>query len=346
MVNPSVRQNRKKFWIGALIVASVVLLFPFHLLNQPLAVQKTRVLALKGAYPFYWWLSDHELLLFRDPSQKDWTFVHQDVPAKTQLPLEELTRLFQTSGGKPESIQVAPDGKHLLWTDSLGDTSLATLSGKDYTHVKSSTHRVKRWMQDSQRWVELVEDNGMFVNALIYKVSLSPHEEFKPIFPPVSSSPAEVNLLRITPTADEHIIVHHWDGSPGRVDIGRIAALAFNASPGSNGKFDVPAPHDCEKGDLVFSPPSGHIAWVLDYKVPVSLSGLLGTARTYTGFWVTNMGSKDSQEIGSLGTQLGKNGSGPFNVQWTPDGLKLSFVYEDALWTLPIPVGNQEANSR
>jgi hypothetical protein len=317
----------------ALIAGATVLVLTLRPQERPLLPRATRIVRISNAYPFYWWVSDNEILTFRDPGHDDWTLLRLDVNARQGKPVEELTRLFAKSGGRPDSVQVAPDGKGILWTGAQGGTIVATVDGARHFEYPPGEPGEKRWMFDSGHWVELVREGTQFTHAIFHEMDRPRESRVKPVLPAVVARPDAIDVAGMAATTDGHVLVTFWNGQAGKIDPARIVALSFTANTSEIGRFLLHPPHDVDRGALVFSPLYGRLAWVLEYQPP--LSTLTGE-RTRTGLWVSSMQDWKAHEIGSLETTRdGKGGSGPFAVQWSPDGGRLSFVYRDALWTVP-----------
>jgi len=299
----------------------------------PLLPRATRVAAVAGAHPYYWWLSDNVVLRFRDPASGDWTFVRLDVNSQKEKPVARLTSLFARSGGKPESIQVAPDGDWMLWTGAKGQTVVSTTDGWKHLEHPPGKPSEKRWMSVGLRWIELVCDGKDFTGAVVHNVLRPKEIQRRPLVPTISCSPQLVDVARMTPTTDEHILATLWNGPEGGIKPAVILALVLHAQINAVGKFKLHPPRDAERGEIVFAPIYGRLAWVLKYRP--EWSRLTGESPR-VGLWVTSMRDWRSHEVGSVEVGGdGKDGSGPLAVQWSPDGNSLSFVYKDALWTIP-----------
>src|SRR5262245_47923780 len=141
-----------------LIAGGTALAFLLRPRERPLLPRATQIVNISGKFPYYWWLSDHEVMRFRDPVRGDWTLLRLDTNTKTERVIEELTRLFAKSGGKPDSIQVAPDGRWMLWAGARGETWLSAIDGTRHFTVAPGLPSEKRWMCESYRWIELVHD--------------------------------------------------------------------------------------------------------------------------------------------------------------------------------------------
>ncbi|HZO90428.1 MAG TPA: hypothetical protein VFB38_19030 [Chthonomonadaceae bacterium] len=332
--------RKAKRWLLAAILIGVVAAWGILSLRPketPLLPHARRVAAINGAYPFYWWVSEQEFLYFRDPARQDWTLVRRNLKTGNETPLAALTQLFRTSGGKPETAQISPEGTWLLWTGARGDTFVSTLDGSRHFQTPSHGPAEKRWLLDGFRWVEILNDGTDFSQAIFHTVDSPKELKYKPITPLLPSDPNTLNVSSMMITPDGHLMTNFWNGGAGKIGPARVIAADFTASPSRIGKFVLPAPHECDRGDLVFSPTGDYAVWVLEYGQP--LAALLGGRKT-TGFWVIGRDSLASYELGSVETARDGR-SGPLAVRWLPDGAHISFVYNNALWVIPA-YGKQE----
>lgn len=298
---------------------------------RPLLPQAAQVVQISSTYPFYWWLSEEELLLFRiSENQGDIVPMRYQIDSRKMTPLPALQALWHRFSGNPETVQVAPDGKWLLWKDTKGATHIASLDGLHHFSIPSQQASLNRWLSDSRHWVELVPAGDIYSFANIYSID-KPHDKIsKPLFPPFPSTPDLANIHRITLADDEHILVHYWNEAPGKLDPSRIIAATFTPNPLFRGKFSFTTPRtDYEKGDILFAPQTKRLAWVLEFYQPYP-------PYSYTGFWTKELSKVGVKEIGYLVAFGGKHRSKPQNVQWTPDGKHLSFIYRDTLWRVSV----------
>src|SRR5262249_9489176 len=143
---------------------------------------------------------------FRDPERKDWTLVSLDTTAKREETREALTRIFDMSGGKPDSIQVSPDGKWMLWTGAKGGTLVSTTDGRTHFELPPGKPSEKRWMCDSLRWIELLHDDEYFNMHLLHSVLKPSKNRQGPLLPPVPYSTKFVNVAGMAATTDDHIL--------------------------------------------------------------------------------------------------------------------------------------------
>src|SRR2546423_8689067 len=98
----------------ALMAGGAALLALVRPRERPLLAHATKITRVPSAHPYYWWVSDSEVLTFQDPSRDNWTLRRVNVNTKSESPADRLTRLFAKSGGRPDTVQMAPLGDWIL----------------------------------------------------------------------------------------------------------------------------------------------------------------------------------------------------------------------------------------
>jgi hypothetical protein len=297
---------------------------------RPILPKAIPVTQIPSSYPFYWWLSDGEVLLFRLSEHQEVIPMRYQTATRKETLLVALRTFWRQHPGKPETVQVSPDGKWLLWKDMQGKTQVASLDGTHHFSVSSQPTGLNRWLSDSHHWVELVPAGDVFSYANIRSIDKPYAPKSKPLFPPFPSTPEQANIDRIALADDEHILVHYWNEAPGKLHPSRVIAATFTPNPLFRGKFSFTTPRtDYEYGDILFAPQTKRLAWVLEFYQPYP-------PYSYTGFWTKELSQIGIKEIGYTIAFGSKHRSKPQNVQWTPDGKHLSFVYRDTLWKVSV----------
>jgi hypothetical protein len=79
---------------------------------------------------------------------------------------------------------------------------------------------------------------------------------------------------------------------------------------------------------VTLSPSGDRLAWILEQEH--------GNTQLYT-LYTADADGAHARPIGSAeGVPVGKANSWPRELRWLPDGKQVSFVYKDALYTLPV----------
>jgi hypothetical protein len=106
------------------------------------------------------------------------------------------------------------------------------------------------------------------------------------------------------------------------------------------------APNNIAADEIVPSPDGKRIAWQVsyDYENPVLVflhkisSSVQVTKQHRIALWIKDPENAKARELGYLvedNAQPNQPAS-PNGLAWTPDGKSLSFLYDNALWTLPV----------
>lgn len=107
----------------------------------------------------YYWLSDHQLLLFHPVHDRHWTVVCRNLRAPTEKSLPALERLFQQTGGDPWSVTISPDHTRLIWAGIGRVIYGATLDGQQFQrwpYGKDEIH-ISYWLNDSRHFLRYRE---------------------------------------------------------------------------------------------------------------------------------------------------------------------------------------------
>jgi hypothetical protein len=109
----------------------------------------------------------------------------------------------------------------------------------------------------------------------------------------------------------------------------------FGANPLLADRLNFTPPRMEARGDVVFSTNTGQFVWILDFQQPPPgfLNHLLNRQQSYTGFWINTLGGRKARELGSLVTTDGEQ---PTQIQFSPEGKQISFLYRNALWVIPV----------
>lgn len=297
-----------------------------------------RLADLPGAAPYYVWLNVESALLLRDPKRPSFSQYVLNTGAETPVPA--LNAVFQKSQGRPDSLRVAPDGAYLLWTseDRLR-TSVVRLDGTNYTETTHSVPSLAYWRADGQRWVALEVRGDRLGMARTFPREKPVASGFTPLSANVPTD--KVNLAQALITTEGQFMVQTRDGVDKPLEKANLALLAFSANSAYTQTMNLPAPHVNQGGEVFFASISHLMGWSLRFQQPLpnllhNLGGGAATNRFLTGFWVTSQQTRKTTMLGYVETTRNDANSGPFNVQFTPDGRNISYVYQNVLYLLPV----------
>ena len=309
--------------------------------DVPPMKKTTMLLPLSGAYPFYVWLNDNEIMTYKDPVKGDFSFIRENVLTKSITPMEGVTALFKSTKGKIDTLLSSIGSDRLLWRsdDQTATSCRYDASDAQTTNIGDAVHIL--WSNNMREWVAMHEANQLYSTASFYDVTDIKHPTSKALVPPVDSNLRLSNRQSITMTEDRHLLINMWQGSPGKLDPTIVQGMGLGASPSMAAKLIFYPPHRNESGNIYFAPLSGLFCWSLEFEQPFPdfIHSLLpmqsAQKHVTTGLWVRDLREKNIYSLGCLDTDHNLDstgGSGPYNIKWTPDCVHLSYVYGNALW--------------
>jgi hypothetical protein len=287
----------------------------------------------------YQWKSSKEILCFSEPSQGSYRLECVNTSRGSMTPLATFTSKTRMWGGEDQA-RLSPDGKWALW---VGETAYATVAtdGSRRSEIPNPVQRyhgcgnyyrfeaATAWMQDSRHWVE-VKQKPSGPQVLVV------HDAASPIVRRLSLGTMGGPPVVLGVTPEDHAVLWDQAGTFLDIDLGR--------PQGSVKKWTVKRPPVGDVSDVVLSPDGQRLcwktySWVIN-RLPALLERMLERIRidvpttTYL-VWTSRLDGSHMREIGRSRVQqhIGQ----PFrSFRWTPDGTKISYVYDNALWTVPV----------
>lgn len=301
-----------------------------------------KIASVPGATPYYWWLSDHEVMLVQNPERKDGVFLRHDITTNADTAMPALTEVFHKTGGSLDAVQVSPDGKWTLWNGAGQTTVLASIDGAKFYSIpqKHSAHNI--WLVDGSGWIEVWGNGEVIDNSQRHTVE-NPRQSSLPV-PVTYAFPNDrnkVNISHIAATLEDQLLIPLWDSGEGQLPTAHIVSSGFGANVAAAKQLNFPAVHENERGDVLFFPVRNKMAWALEFYQPLPKllrdlsSNHAPASHVSTGLWITDLNGQKTFVIGCMDTIRQDKNSGPFNIQFNPDGSRLSYVYQNALWTVP-----------
>ena len=296
----------------------------------------------------YSWLDDDRILFFQFNSQSGWQPLCQYVKTGHITYLPQLAKKLAHTLDKHSQVEVSPDGKWLIWTDANKYVFATQVEGSNFFPWKVPVPCRIIWMSDSTHVVILSENlNRSLYNKIskYYIDSVRCHHE----------SDSEMNnLLRIdninpydivvfpnghliTETSTEDISETKKSMTVGVVDVN----ITNNKSIITNINFPAQG-HLIEMG---ISPNGQSLVWELESKHRSFFSKLVHRVfpifrvqtRSVISLWVSKLDGSNMQEIGHV---LLDNNTDYMNlvhhVRWLSGGRKISFIYQNSLYIVPI----------
>lgn len=335
------RRNRTRIVIAVIVAlggVGVALLQTRPDLH-PLALTR-KITGWTGADPDYWWISAQEILFLRAEGRGNLVFVRHNVQTSAETPLVALTKLYRDSGATSETIRLSPAGTWILWTGAGNVNLVATLDGKKHFAVPQLGPTLNVWKYDSLGWFALETGEQTIDRATEHSLD-APNRVARPRYVafPFPNDPHRVNMARITTTEQEQLLVPYWTGGAGQLTRADILVTGFGAGMRDVRALRFAPPYSNLGGELALLPAAHKMAWRLNILLPrpqmLHDLGLLPSPQQSIGLWVTDQPTKKTTPLGYIDTVSGDPHDALSNLQFSPDGACVSFVYHHALWTVP-----------
>lgn len=323
----------------------------------------------------YHWINDHEVLYFAEtvPDDADteddeetdeagFLFCKHDILTGRDTYLATLTRLAQNSFSKRSYTLISPDGKRICWTGegSWGTIKgrkkaaspppredsiwIATLEGKEPQVWERGRYSWLGWMADSTHLVEYPIDGGTnrVLCGTVYDIQ--------------SHTPLQrLSLLADKPNkmiaSNNHLLATEPTSRPEtESNTAVIYAADLNRKTQTSQRYLIRLPFPAEIWDECFAPQGDKIVWPLVQKD--SLPPIYGWLHRHISafnpprapklsLWVSRIDGSDMHEIGSLALKSSPYGGVdsrdmPRDISWNPDGKRISFLYHDGLYAVPV----------
>jgi len=301
-------------------------------------------------------------------------YIH-DLNKGTEKPLKVLSRWFKNTDGDGAGgdryFYLSLDRKWVAWNgDERNPAPNADPEYENFTYTSAldGTHYTRwatgggelRWAADS-RHLMVFEPGFLFPPSghsqlLIGSISAPARLQTIPI---ASSSPLNRHLdtskvwflsekLALLPSLrDTDLLLPEPSFSTPEI-LPEIQAVAIASNKQLLRKYPIRLPIKAEIKDVVFSPQGDRLAWELVTRQnasPLASQPHHPLPRwplppiTSVSLWVSQIDGTRMHEIGSIqAPQALKESQGLDllgDIQWVPGGKRLSFFYQNALWTVP-----------
>lgn len=303
-----------------------------------------------GVTGSYFWTNKYDLLhLTMGPEGS--TLVHRD----TLTPLDTLQHSTQPTlqiPAKALAPRATPDGN--AWIYGLSNTPY-----HDFDVYLLTTDGVSRpmpsalwgtnivWTPDGKRWL-VGRPDGLYLNSLkgtpARKLNTMAISAWTPYMLGMNAQ------SRVIFTLGDDLFQPPMPFRRGlQTPFGNLTE--FNPySPTSSPKtWKVTMPTDTLRGQLVLSPQADRILWIAEKQT----SGLalwmnrlrFGFSRTFEGdqtVYVSNLDGTGMRQLFSGPVERQRRGTSTVtarplsDIQWLPDGRKISFIYKDSLYIAPV----------
>jgi len=287
----------------------------------------------------YFWLSDVELLSIREVRQGVYESARIHLASReiSRSPGRLLLEPAQDKWDKTFYWNVSPDGKWILYVASTRTHLIYTAKSLDGSRQVAWTNRFQggvnpTWLSDSSGFIEWpVDETGL--HARVHWMASRETTEFSIDALPCAS-PAGLARLQ-----------HPFAQVPVRVQatlnmVGEFVQLRRAEGAWELTRFGLQKPQNLRRGEgwICLSPRGDRVAWL--YYIPERVPQFtferaypfVETRPRYsTVVLISRPDGNQIHVVGSIGPARGLA-----SVTWTPDGRRLSFVCDEALWTVPV----------
>jgi hypothetical protein len=341
-------KGRRLWLVGLMLLGGLFAVLRLWPSNDPLLERATKVAALGEWERDYFWLSDREFLLFRPtPGTRlgDRLYRH-DVVTGQEEPLTALTRLYNQTNDWVTSEEVSPDGKWLLWADTKDHAFAATLDARRLLQWRLEIgFDPVHWEGDSRHWIELVRTYDD-KHAVLHDVQM-PHSRTRLEFGSADvigwNDACEERIL-----SERHMLIWFSNGSMDSEFSPIFYDISLNKATKPTRMYNLPLPPGAICSEMEFSSQGDRVALLLRFKRVALFDSWLHrllpaykpTPHSYAEIWISRLDGSSMRELAHTEhtdeSNPGRNRDQVLNsIHWLPDGKRLSFVYKDALWTVP-----------
>lgn len=355
--------------IGAVFLGSGALLTWNSSPSLLLTCRAKRIFDFPYRYAQYQWRTDQKFLLYYPTPSEPITEI--DTRTGASKVLGGLRR--RTLGmGWPYRLTVSPDGARALWLGLDGNDPVTVVAALDGS---SLMRRVRKrgefwadasvnavWLPDSRRWVQLLAGKGGDY-AIVSSLD-APRDLFRiPIGVPRGMQSGfdlmQARLLGYTNTGRVLATPDGFDYCPSRKPERKICFFDFDARGGPANvhqvTIDVPKAQGYADGiialgrgeDVVLSPQGDGLAWwicvmeaqpALQQSLSRWIPSLRRAPHSHQELWTSRLDGSDMKLIGFLEDdhQPVAERHDLSQLHWLPSGRAVSFLYENALWTVPV----------
>jgi hypothetical protein len=350
-------RRRRLTIIGILgvIVILLILLWPRDRLLLQRATKVTRGHTGKNEeIPVYQWLSNREAVLLRRDEGSNVQFMHLDVSNGTEKQMpgwssDQMLVSWQSTSA-PFRLCISPDRKRLLWEQPGINATWLFGGGARMDGTHSFTLGVSPhidlgqifWLSDSLHWVEITNAwTGGADTIRAYRYSFDRPAEAHPelvSLPPASS----IDGMAIYSMVSDHRMLGHELFRADELTPGlKFVDMSLNTDRPTAHAFRLSAPPNAKIHEMEFSPSGDRVAWLVEQEQASPLTTLLGRwiprlntiPRTKMSLWICRLDGSQMHEIGYV-PLISEDSPMPENLDWLPDGQRISFTSKGALYTV------------
>lgn len=340
-------------FICVLLSSIIFPVLPAQQANPPprilsIAKQIVRLPKLHEYGYYYQWQTEHRILVWKD-DPNDFHPVLIDSRSGTQNDLKafntRLTQIRRTRGRilYAYTMRLSPDGKWVVWMErglrwvALSLDGIHAVSSDNGPGLATGGIPELVWMPDSRHFTALTDYSGYTLHIYSLDAPSHPQERQLPPFP--SEWIPKVNFfLRLIgfPSAGRALCDLIGDDEQG-IPNTDFYNVPIDGKTADSRHYTIPIPKEVRINGidaLELSPQGDRLVWCYRY-----LHYFNNGYSNRQEIWVSDVDGSHVHEIGfhEMTRIEGQQAMSDILIalQWTPDGKRLSFLYKDALWTVP-----------
>lgn len=351
----TVKPRRRIFGVFAALAVVTLAILAFVLTREhPLTERAARISNIAD----YCWINDQELLWFT-PELSRASRIHLQTHKQDYLEnFNDYVNTFRDKSGKSavgpiSHASISPNGKRLLCQLKTGQTDYYTEELRTcivdlddgHLHVFRNPERYNRgdpvWMPDSRRWLEYTSEQ-VYSGPVSSDLSLYSLDAPERKVGPLPIPPGMRSLLGVSP--DYRMIGCSLPPGVDQPMLG-LFEVGLYPNPLKERKCTQNAPAGWFFRDAVLSPQGDRVVCLLTTARQSELLAFfarIAPSRVKLGkpsrLFQIRICRTDGRQIQEVGVEdTGPDGTAAVNnLQWSPDGKKLSFVLKGSLYIVPL----------
>lgn len=302
-------------------------------------LSENEVLSLRGTLlPKVQYMPDGQIITVQPRSYQPGTIYSYNQATLLTKTFPLLTTCFQQSQGAASSFCVSANGQTAGWEG---------MSGSAYYTLNLHNPELRKWASEGEVYCSADSRNLFSVKCIetsptcdILKHGLDEITPDRAFHTAVSVDDSFIKVF--TPSDD--LITTSWNGSPLPVSQVEFCKTTLTGADSSTTKYKTSLPFQATIQEVAISPKTNKVAWILTGQYKSSLTilthylfpALVQKMQCTSGIWVSNLDGSAMHEIGTIPIPLNRSSAQSlFLLHWLPEEKKLSFIYNNSLYTIP-----------
>ena len=306
----------------------------------PLLPHSRKVAPVDGGQSRHWWLNARDLLVLNPPNATRPGFNRIPLDKGEGTRLTAISTLFAASAGVADSVRISPTGKWVLWTARDNSIHVATVDGSKHYRVPQTGPTYNVWNNDESGWYVLKPANDIIDHVERHDLSAPMKTaRWAPLAQPIPHDPRHVMMDCIGITDDSKFVVALLQYNARLGFLADFGVIPLVANPATVNHIQLQAPYVARTGDLTTAVGAYKVVWRLDIVLPRPQTlhdlGLQGSPQPSVGLWVVDRQTNQTVPLGYVDVLSHNPGDGPHDIRIAPDGSRVSFIYRNAIYTVP-----------